>query len=198
MITNFSKLQAAFAALALVAFVGRTSAATVKYAGTFAEYFGDAYQGGNDVLNDTERAWLSSGARFNGTWKAPKNTPYYIVEGYGDVDFGASNDTSSNTSLDKRYNPHSFRGYGNFDCAGANVLNVWNFGCGGGCIHFVNGLSSGSLSRVDKFPYPTAEMYTDPFCSDNRQHLGIAGDLQQACTNACCGWWESGYLYYDC
>jgi hypothetical protein len=61
MIANFSKLQAAFAALALVAFVGRTSAATVKYAGTFADYFGDAYEGGNDVLNDTEREWLNSG-----------------------------------------------------------------------------------------------------------------------------------------
>jgi hypothetical protein len=61
MIASFTKLQAAFAALVLVASIGRTSAATVKYAGTFADYFGDAYQGGNDILNNTEREWLNSG-----------------------------------------------------------------------------------------------------------------------------------------
>jgi hypothetical protein len=139
------------------------------------------------------------GARFNGTWKAPKNTPYYIIEGYGDVDLGASSNTSSDDiSFTKRSNPHSFSGYGNFNCAGANVINVWNFGCDGGCIHFVNGLSSGELTRVNKFPYPTAEMYPNEICSGNSQHLGIEGNDQNACTNACCDWWESGYLYYNC
>jgi hypothetical protein len=58
---QFQQTPDCLVTLVLATFVGGTSAATVKYAGTFGDYFGDAYQGANDVLNDTERHWLNNG-----------------------------------------------------------------------------------------------------------------------------------------
>lgn len=63
------------------------------------------------------------------------------------------------------------------------------------------GSSAGSADLTRQFvnPYPTAELYTDNFCSQNAQSIGIAGKGTIACTNAaCCEEWQSGYLYYDC
>jgi hypothetical protein len=61
MFSNINKFYATFAAWSLATFLRRTTAATVQYAGTFGDYFGDAYDGPNEVLNSTERAWLTNG-----------------------------------------------------------------------------------------------------------------------------------------
>jgi hypothetical protein len=61
MVAASNRLHAALAALVFATFSRESLAVTVLYNGTFADYFGDAYDGGNNVTNQTEKEWLAGG-----------------------------------------------------------------------------------------------------------------------------------------
>jgi hypothetical protein len=139
------------------------------------------------------------GARFNGTWKAPRIhriissmvTAMWTLETTATLSAthllvnGITIICSAVTAI-------------TIDCQNPNTINIYGFGCDGGYINFVNGLYSGGLARKYVNPYPTADLYTDDFYQNNRQHMGIVGNNATSCDNACCGWWSSGYMWYNC
>jgi hypothetical protein len=105
--------------------------------------------------------------------------------------------TDIDSHLIRRDGNHEAVFYDGILCSGNTLDTQVNFGCGGEC-HQVSGGGSILLKQDStKGKQPSANLYSDSYCTTQIGKAGIYSGEHSGCTNSN-GLFNSVYLYYGC
>ncbi|KAI1372850.1 hypothetical protein F4677DRAFT_462787 [Hypoxylon crocopeplum] len=130
----------------------------------------------------------------NDSWGRPDDMP--VIE----LQPGIHLDLSSDSHHGKRSGYHFIGAYEGYNCSADTIIaDVFNFGCGTGCVSVPVAANSGVvLQEYHGNPYPTMDVWRGPGCQGSRlSHFGVIDT--RSCTNISDGGgYESFIGWFNC